>query len=99
MNRSVRGLQEFSKKPGWLLLRNSARQVATWPIVAYQYTLSPDHGPTKVLYPYGYCRFYPSCSEYCRRSVLKDGIALGYLKGGWRILRCNPFSAGGVDEP
>jgi uncharacterized protein len=73
--------------------------LATWPIVAYQHTLSFDHGPMKSLYPHGYCQFYPSCSEYCRRSIIKDGIAKGIVKGSWRILRCNPFSEGGVDEP
>ncbi|MGM0602899.1 MAG: membrane protein insertion efficiency factor YidD [Bacillota bacterium] len=43
------------------------------------------------------CRYYPTCSEYSRRAVLKYGA----LKGGWmglkRILRCHPFHSGGYD--
>ncbi|MCP1111110.1 putative membrane protein insertion efficiency factor [Lachnospiraceae bacterium PF1-21] len=43
------------------------------------------------------CRYYPTCSQYALEAVTKHGA----LKGGglaiWRILRCNPFSKGGVD--
>lgn len=99
MSKNENGLQGFLKKPAYSSLKHGARVVATWPIVLYQRTLSFDHGPMKGLYPHGYCRFYPSCSEYCRRSILKDGILLGCAKGTWRIIRCNPFSAGGSDEP
>lgn len=75
------------------------RRVVTLPIVVYQKTLSFDHGPMKVLYPYGYCPFYPSCSEYCRQSVVKYGVVRGLGKGVWRVLRCNPWSDGGIDKP
>ncbi|MDA0208072.1 MAG: membrane protein insertion efficiency factor YidD [bacterium] len=75
------------------------RRFAILPIRLYQKTLSPDHGPMKALYPYGYCRFHPSCSEYTCRAVLKRGIVRGYLMGLWRIVRCNPWSAGGIDKP
>ena len=67
MNKSVIALQKFSKSQAYLLAKRAVRVAATGPIVAYQHTLSFDHGPMKVLYPYGYCRFHPSCSEYCRR--------------------------------
>ncbi|MFA5947271.1 MAG: membrane protein insertion efficiency factor YidD [Patescibacteria group bacterium] len=53
----------------------------------------------KILYPNGYCPFYPSCSEYTRQSILKDGVIVGIAKGGWRICRCHPFTEGGVDLP
>lgn len=43
------------------------------------------------------CRFYPSCSEYCIKSVKKHGVIKGLLKGAGRILRCNPFNGGGID--
>lgn len=99
MSKSVTALQKFSKSPVYLSAKQAVRVVSTFPIVAYQRTLSFDHGPMKVLYPYGYCRFHPSCSEYCRRSILKDGILKGCIKGAWRVLRCNPFSVGGIDEP
>ena len=63
----------------------------------YQRTLSPDHGTMRSRYPYGYCRFYPSCSEYSYQAVERYGA----LKGAWlavlRILRCNPWTTGGPD--
>lgn len=74
------------------------RRIATLPIVLYQKTLSPDHGPLRVFFPHGYCRFYPSCSEYTRQAVLKKGLVKGSLLGSWRILRCNPFNPGGIDK-
>jgi putative component of membrane protein insertase Oxa1/YidC/SpoIIIJ protein YidD len=74
------------------------RKLAVLPIVIYQRTLSFDHGPLKVLYPHGFCRYYPSCSEYCRQAVLKDGVK-GIFRGAWRLLRCTPWSRGGVDLP
>lgn len=67
-------------------------------IWVYQRTLSPDHGPFRGLFPYGYCRFHPTCSEYGRQAILKHGFVVGWAKAVWRILRCNPFSKGGVDQ-
>ena len=75
------------------------RKIVTLPIVLYQRTLSFDHGPMRGAYPHGYCPFYPSCSEYCRQSVMKYGVARGLGKGAWRILRCHPFTDGGIDKP
>jgi uncharacterized protein len=57
----------------------------------YQITLSPYLG--------GNCRFYPSCSHYAILSISRDGAVKGTLKSIWRILRCNPFSHGGIDYP
>ena len=55
----------------------------------------------KILSPYfgGNCRFYPSCSEYVIQAVNKYGLLRGTAKGVWRLLRCNPFSKGGIDYP
>jgi len=50
------------------------------------------------LYPAS-CRFYPTCSQYAILAVEKHGVVKGILKTLWRILRCNPFSKGGVDYP
>ncbi|MFO0704684.1 MAG: membrane protein insertion efficiency factor YidD [Candidatus Andersenbacteria bacterium] len=62
----------------------------------YQKTLSPDHGWLKAYYPHGYCRFYPSCSEYAAQRLVKTGIvALPTIV--WRVMRCQPWSQGGVD--
>jgi uncharacterized protein len=54
-----------------------------------------------MLSPYmgGQCRYYPSCSQYAILSLQKDGILRGTAKSFWRILRCNPFSKGGIDNP
>jgi putative membrane protein insertion efficiency factor len=63
----------------------------------YQATLSPDHGWLKAKYPYGYCRHYPSCSEYSKQSIQKFGV----IKGGWlsvkRISSCNPWTESKID--
>ena len=45
------------------------------------------------------CRFYPSCSQYAILAIRKYGIFKGVFKSVWRILRCNPFSKGGIDFP
>lgn len=65
----------------------------------YQATLSPDHSPRKRNFPYGYCPFTPSCSMYGYQAIEKYGFLKGSLKTIWRILRCNPFTKGGVDLP
>ncbi|MBI2638230.1 membrane protein insertion efficiency factor YidD [Candidatus Peregrinibacteria bacterium] len=70
-----------------------------WLIRLYQKTLSPDHGFLKALFPHGYCKYSPSCSEYTRLAIEKHGVFFGSTKGFWRILRCNPCSRGGTDNP
>ena len=50
------------------------------------------------LYPPS-CRFYPTCSEYAIMAVEKHGVLKGSIKALWRVLRCNPWSKGGVDLP
>jgi len=73
------------------------RYVAIKIIKIYQKILSFDHGTFKKLYPYGYCRFKPTCSEYAIQSLEKYGFLKGGFKAVWRILRCNPWSKGGYD--
>jgi len=63
----------------------------------YQKTLSFDHGPLKAYYPYGFCRFTPTCSEYSIEAIKKHGPIKGIIKSIWRIMRCNPFNKGGYD--
>ena len=65
----------------------------------YQKTLSFDHGLLKVFYPFGYCRFRPTCSDYSIQALEKYGFFKGVYKSSWRILRCNPWSKGGFDKP
>lgn len=45
------------------------------------------------------CRFYPSCSEYAVQVLDFYGPWRGGAKALWRVLRCHPFSPGGVDLP
>jgi len=67
-------------------------------IAFYQKTISPDHSEWgKSRHPHGYCQYYPSCSEYTKQSIQKNGVIKGIVLGVFRVLRCNPFSAGGVD--
>jgi len=70
-----------------------------WLIRLYQKTISPDHGFFRHRFPHGYCRFYPTCSEYAYQSIKKRGLVVGSLKSAWRILRCNPWGKGGIDMP
>ena len=70
---------------------NPVRNIFLKTIRLYQYFFSPLLGDS--------CRFYPSCSEYAYRSVIKYGIFKGGWKGAKRILRCGPWSRGGVDLP
>ena len=66
-------------------------------IIVYQKTLSPDHGLFKARFPYGYCRHYPSCSEYTKQAIEKKGLLKGVILGFIRILKCNPFVESKVD--
>jgi len=43
------------------------------------------------------CKYYPSCSQYALDAYEKHGFFKGTLLAVWRILRCNPWSLGGVD--
>ena len=45
------------------------------------------------------CRYYPSCSEYSSLAYREFGLVRGTVKTAWRLLRCNPWSRGGVDYP
>ncbi len=66
-------------------------------IEVYQRTLSPDYGWFRGNYPGGYCKYNPTCSEYCKHSIIKYGVLKGLVKGAYRLLRCNPWSKGGHD--
>ena len=57
---------------------------------AYQLLLSPLLGPT--------CRYYPSCSAYAVEALRVHGAFKGTWLAGRRLLRCHPWSPGGVDH-
>lgn len=44
------------------------------------------------------CKYYPSCSEYALKAVEMHGAFKGTLLAAWRVLRCNPWSLGGIDD-
>ena len=45
------------------------------------------------------CKYHPSCSEYASLAYREFGLVRGTLKSAGRLLRCNPWSHGGVDYP
>jgi uncharacterized protein len=55
----------------------------------YRWTLSPWLGNR--------CKYHPSCSQYALDALREYGLVKGAILTGWRLLRCNPWSHGGVD--
>jgi putative membrane protein insertion efficiency factor len=68
---------------------DAGRSIALGAIRVYQVVLRP-------ILPAA-CRFLPSCSDYGREAIARHGLA----RGGWlllrRLIRCQPFAAGGFD--
>ena len=42
------------------------------------------------------CKYYPSCSSYAVTAISTYGFK-GFFMAAWRLVRCNPWSHGGVD--
>jgi putative membrane protein insertion efficiency factor len=42
------------------------------------------------------CKYYPSCSSYAVTAIENYGFK-GVAMSLWRLVRCNPWSHGGVD--
>ncbi|NBW73934.1 MAG: membrane protein insertion efficiency factor YidD [Microbacteriaceae bacterium] len=70
----------------WVLPRN----IPILFILLWRKAISPLYGNV--------CRYHPSCSAYGLGSIQQHGITYGSALTIWRILRCNPFSKGGVDD-
>jgi uncharacterized protein len=68
---------------------NPLRGVLTAPIRLYQRAISPAL-PAR-------CKYHPSCSAYAIAAVRRYGVMRGVVLAVWRLLRCNPWSHGGVD--
>jgi putative membrane protein insertion efficiency factor len=66
------------------------RKIFVAVITAYQKWISPAF-PAR-------CKYYPSCSTYAASAVSNYGIR-GVVMSIWRLMRCNPWSHGGVDYP
>ena len=60
------------------------------PIRFYQRLITPYTPAT--------CRYYPTCSAYAVTALRTHGAAIGTGLTIWRLLRCNPWSSGGVDK-
>lgn len=45
----------------------------------------------------GSCKYHPTCSQYALDALRRYGLVRGSILAGWRLLRCNPWSHGGVD--
>ncbi|GAB3849596.1 membrane protein insertion efficiency factor YidD [Nesterenkonia populi] len=71
-----------------------ARRAPSYPAVLFirmwRKLISPLYGQV--------CAFYPSCSAYGLEAVTAHGLIRGSALTLWRILRCNPFTGGGVDH-
>ena len=59
-------------------------------VYAYRLTIGRFVAPS--------CKYHPSCSQYALDALRRYGLVRGTLLAGWRILRCNPWSHGGVDR-
>ena len=70
-------------------IKTVIQKIVIFPIILYRKFISPFLPNS--------CRFYPSCSQYAIEAIEKRGIFIGVLLAIWRILRCNPFSKGGID--
>jgi putative membrane protein insertion efficiency factor len=71
-------------------VKRTVRELFLLPVHAYRWLISPNLKPR--------CRYYPSCSSYAVQSVRELGVFKGTIVASWRVIRCNPWSAGGVDE-
>lgn len=65
------------------------RELWVLPIKAYRKFISPMTG--------AHCKYYPTCSEYALTAIRKHGVLYGGALAAWRLLRCNPWSKGGID--
>lgn len=61
-----------------------------WLVMGYQLLVSPLLGPT--------CKYYPSCSAYAITALTEHGPVRGLWLTVRRLLRCHPWSHGGVDH-
>jgi putative membrane protein insertion efficiency factor len=64
------------------------KKLLTAPIKFYQKWISPMFAPR--------CKYYPSCSSYAVTAIENYGLK-GIAMSLWRLVRCNPWSHGGVD--
>ncbi len=90
--RRLDGAEQRAQVPALPAPKRVIRAVAIFPIRLYQKLVSP-------FIPANTCKYHPSCSEYAALAIRKHGVLRGLPMAGWRLLRCNPWSHGGVDYP
>lgn len=56
----------------------------------YRAVISPLYGDV--------CRYYPSCSSYALQAIQHHGVVRGVWFGSLRLIRCHPWSEGGIDD-
>lgn len=71
-------------------MRNIAKNVLLLLLRVYRWAISPLLPPA--------CRYVPTCSEYAMEAVERYGAVRGSAMAVWRLLRCHPFTRGGVDN-
>ena len=72
------------------VIHDHAVRAVICPVRFYQTSISPAL-PRR-------CRYYPTCSAYAVEAVRVHGVLKGFLLAIWRLVRCNPFTLGGVDH-
>jgi len=92
MRRRLDGAVPRAEAPASPATERAFRSVAILPIRLYQLLISP-------LVPANTCKYHPTCSEYAALAIRKHGVLKGFALAAWRLLRCNPWSHGGVDYP
>lgn len=79
----------MSARSAWERARRAPQALALAGVRFYRSYVSPLFPPC--------CRYYPTCSAYALEALQR----YGFLRGSWlaakRILRCNPWHAGGYD--
>lgn len=74
----------------WGRLAALPRRLALIPIHLYRRIVSPGISPR--------CKYHPSCSAYAEQAISELGVIRGSIVAAWRLVRCNPFSHGGIDD-
>jgi len=69
--------------------RSFASRVLAAPVVVYRWT-APFRVPR--------CRYHPTCSTYALEALRWHGALRGSWMAAGRLLRCHPWSPGGIDH-
>ncbi len=71
--------------------------IGKWPALVL---IAPIRFYQRFITPYtpATCRYYPTCSAYAVTALRTRGAFVGSCLTVWRLLRCNPWSEGGIDH-